>query len=208
MIEDRAPPERVIRGLRPGPSRSSVPSARPSGRIDTGRPHAAVFFHVHRRRNLARVFPRPLDPVPPINFQGPPLRRVVFDLASVVAVIGGAAALPSAASAHHTIEAIYDLSREIETTATFERVDWINPHVWMRFDIQHTDGRIEQNVLVETLDVAGLRKIGIDKTTLHPGSVYGITYHPTRSGSPGGYLTSVTLDGTLTRIVTPTRSDS
>ena len=125
-----------------------------------------------------------------------------------MAVIGGAAALSSSASAHHTIEAIYDLSLEIETTATFEKVDWINPHVWMRFDIQYSNGRIEKNVLVETLNVEGLRKIGIAKTTLHPGSVYSITYHPMRSGLPGGYLTSVTLDGTLNRILTPTRSDS
>src|SRR5438045_4151747 len=79
--------------------------------------------------------------------EGPPLRRVVFHLASVVAVIGGAAALPSGASAHHTIEAIYDLSLQIETTATFEKVDWINPHVWMRFDIQYSNGRIEKNAL-------------------------------------------------------------
>ena len=136
------------------------------------------------------------------------MRRVVFDLASVVAVIGGAAALPCGASAHHTIDAIYDLSQQIETTATFESVDWINPHVWMRFDIQYTDGRIEKNVLVETLAVAGLRQIGIDKTTLYPGPVYTITYHPMRSGLPGGYLTSVTFDGTRTHIVTPTRSDS
>ena len=147
-------------------------------------------------------------PVPPISFQGPPLHRVVFDLALVVAVIGGVAALPSGASAHHTIEAIYDLSQELETSATFEKVDWINPHVWMRFDIQYPDGRIEKDVLVETLAITSLRKIGIDKTTLHPGSVYGITYHPMRSGLPGGFLTSVTVDGTLTRIVTPTRSDS
>ena len=136
------------------------------------------------------------------------MRRVVFHLASVVTVMGGAAALSSGASAHHTIEAIYDLSQVIEATATFERVDWINPHVWMRFDIQYPDGRIEKNVLVETLAVAGLRQIGIDKTTLHPGSAYTIAYHPTRTGLPGGYLTSVTLDGVLTRIVTPTRTDS
>jgi len=119
-----------------------------------------------------------------------------FPVAGVYAaglVAGGLAA--QAALAHHALEALYDTGVERTSTVTLVKVDWINPHAWMRVDIRHLDGHVEPNIQVETLGLGSLRQLGISKETLLIGAEYVITYYPNRDGSPGGYVTRLTLPG-------------
>jgi hypothetical protein len=110
-----------------------------------------------------------------------------------VVLAGTSLALAAPVAAHHALEAMYDTSTELVITATLAKIDWINPHAWMRFDMPYPDGHLEKNVLVETLSVANLRQLGVDKAALVLGGQYQITYYPTRDGSPGGFMTRMVL---------------
>jgi hypothetical protein len=110
--------------------------------------------------------------------------------------LAGAVALAATAtpvSAHHALEALFDTSTELETKATLLRVDWINPHAWMRFDITTASGVVEKNVLMETLGIGSLRQLGIQRDLLKEGTVYQISYYPNRNGTPGGFMTRMLM---------------
>src|SRR6476659_3789207 len=66
------------------------------------------------------------------------------------------------ASAHHAVQASVDINSNIETKAVLTKIDWINPHTWMHFDITMPDGSVKKNVLVESLGIGALRQVGID----------------------------------------------
>jgi hypothetical protein len=117
-------------------------------------------------------------------------RELVF-----VAAVGAVVALPTPASTHHALESLYDTATEFETMAILARVDWINPHAWMRFDVRYSNGVVEKNVLHETVGIAGLRQLGIAKDSLKIGAPYQITFYPNRDGKPGGFVTKLVLPG-------------
>jgi hypothetical protein len=115
-----------------------------------------------------------------------------------VAALGAGMALTAPASAHHALESTYDTANESEVTAVLTRVDWINPHAWFRFDLRYSNGVVENNVLHETVGIAGLRLMGIAKDSLKIGAAYQITYYPNRDGKPGGFVTRLVLpDGSM-----------
>jgi hypothetical protein len=118
------------------------------------------------------------------------------------AVVCSSLVVAAPASAHHALEALYDTSLEVDGTAILVHVDWINPHAWMRFDIRYPDGRIDKDVMLETLGIVGLRALGVDKAALKLGLEYLITYYPNRDGSPGGFMTKMVLP-TGERIASP-----
>jgi hypothetical protein len=122
-----------------------------------------------------------------------------FDRNLGLAVLFGAGIMAGGpASGHHALDAMYDTATELQTMATLARVDWINPHAWMRFDIRYSNGVVERNVMIETVGIAGLRQLGIVREALKVGALYEITYHPNRDGSPGGFMTKlVTPDGKM-----------
>jgi len=98
------------------------------------------------------------------------------------------------ASAHHAVQASVDINSNIETKAVLTKIDWINPHTWMHFDITMPDGTVQKNVLVESLGIAALRQVGIDsKSAMKVGDVYTITYYPNRDGTAGGFMSKMVL---------------
>ena len=98
------------------------------------------------------------------------------------------------AQAHHAVQASVDINSNIETKALLTKIDWINPHTWMHFDITMPDGTVQKNVLVESLGIGALRQLGVDsKEALKVGEVYTITYYPMRNGDPGGFMSRMIL---------------
>ena len=98
------------------------------------------------------------------------------------------------ASAHHAVQASVDINSNIETKAVLTKIDWINPHTWMHFDVTNPDGTVTKNVLVESLGIAALRQVGIDsKSALKVGDMYDITYYPNRDGTQGGFMSKMVL---------------
>src|SRR5262249_15460110 len=98
------------------------------------------------------------------------------------------------ASAHHAVQASVDINSNIQTKAVLTKIDWINPHTWMHFDVTNADGTVTKNVLVESLGIAALRQVGIDsKSALKVGDIYGITYYANRDGTAGGFMSKMVL---------------
>jgi hypothetical protein len=108
----------------------------------------------------------------------------------------GAALLLSGmpAGAHHAVQASVDINTNINTKATLTKIDWINPHTWMHFDITWPDGTVSKKVMIESLGIAALRQVGIDsKSALKVGEIYDITFYPNRDGTMGGFMSKMVL---------------
>ena len=119
---------------------------------------------------------------------------MVAKLAMTVVTMVGIATIGMPAAAHHAVQASVDINSNIETKAVLTKIDWINPHTWMHFDITMPDGTVQKNVLVESLGIAALRQVGIDsKSAMKVGDVYTITYYPNRDGTAGGFMSKMVL---------------
>ncbi len=100
--------------------------------------------------------------------------------------------------AHHAVQASVDINVNVQAKGVLTRVDWINPHTWMRFNLTLPDGTVQKNVMVESLGIGALRQVGIDsKEALKVGEVYDITYYPMRNGEPGGFMSRMVLPNGL-----------
>jgi len=98
------------------------------------------------------------------------------------------------ASAHHAVQASVDINSSVAAEGILVKVDWVNPHIWMHFDVRRPDGSVVKNVAVEGLGIAALRQVGISsKDALKLGVAYKINYYPFRSGEPGGFMNSMVL---------------
>jgi Family of unknown function (DUF6152) len=105
------------------------------------------------------------------------------------AVVGLAyVAVPS--QAHHAVQAQFDVNQTIEKKGTLVKIDWINPHTYMHFDVTEEGG--VKRYAIESLGVAGLRRVGIDsKSSFQIGSTFTFVINPSRNGSPTGLLVTL-----------------
>jgi hypothetical protein len=98
------------------------------------------------------------------------------------------------AQAHHAVQASVDINTNVQAKGILTRIDWINPHTWMHFDVTLPDGTVQKNVAVESLGIGALRQAGIDSAAaLKVGQSYDITYYPNRNGTPGGFMSRMVL---------------
>jgi hypothetical protein len=96
--------------------------------------------------------------------------------------------------AHHAVQASVDIDRTVEVSAVLTRIDWINPHTWMHFDATLPDGTVAKGMMVESLGIAALRRIGLpSKSSFNVGETYQITFYPNRNGEPGGFMRKMVL---------------
>jgi hypothetical protein len=99
------------------------------------------------------------------------------------------------ALAHHAVQAQFDVSKIIEKSGVLVKIDWINPHTYMHFDVTE-DGAVK-HYAIESLGILGLRRAGIDsKSSFKVGEQFVFTINPSRDGSTTGLLiTLVFPDG-------------
>ncbi len=99
------------------------------------------------------------------------------------------AALP--ALAHHSFAAEYDASKPITIKGTFVKMDWVNPHSWIRFNVKGEDGKV---VLwsAEALPPNGLYRQGWRKDSLKPGDEITIEGFKAKDGSATMWSSRVT----------------
>ena len=91
------------------------------------------------------------------------------------------------ARAHHAVQAQFDVSKIIEKRGVLVKIDWINPHTYMHFDVTE-DGAVK-HYAIESLGILGLRRVGIDsKSSFKVGEAFVFSINPSRDGSATGLL--------------------
>jgi len=61
--------------------------------------------------------------------------------------------------AHHSFSAEYDQSKPLTLKGKFTKLDWVNPHSWVHFDVVGPDGKVT-NWAAETPPPNGLYRNG------------------------------------------------
>ena len=103
--------------------------------------------------------------------------------------------LPRLALAHHG-GAEYDLGRTVEFKGKLTKVDLINPHAWIYFDVTEQDGKISHH-RCEMRSVHVLRRSGWTKEMFPVGQQITIEASPNRTDPDSCYLqTILSADGT------------
>jgi Family of unknown function (DUF6152) len=114
--------------------------------------------------------------------------RPINILAAAAAVGLTLAMVPG--QAHHAVQAQFDVNQVVEKRGVLRKIDWINPHTYMHFDVNE-DGAVK-TYAIESLGVAGLRRAGIDsKSSFQVGGTFTFMINPSRNGSPTGLLVTL-----------------
>jgi hypothetical protein len=115
------------------------------------------------------------------------MRRLRMTGALIVAAFA-AAAVP--ASAHHAVQAVFDVNKPITVTGSITKVEWINPHSYLSLDAKDDKGVVRH----WTFELAGpgaLRSAGLsreDRGGLKPGDMVTIDGLGAKDGSNTGFL--------------------
>jgi len=97
--------------------------------------------------------------------------------------------------AHHSVSGVFDTTNNKTVTGVLTKVELINPHSYMHFDIKNAQGKVE-SWSFETGTPAALKVMGISvRDTFKTGQTYKLVYSPARSKTAGniGLLSSLVL---------------
>ena len=103
-------------------------------------------------------------------------------------VLGLALAIP--ASAHHSVQAEFDIHKTVTITGTIVKVEWINPHSYLTVESKNADGKVER----WAFEMGGggvLRRAGMsraDRGGMKPGDQVTVTALVAKDGSTTGNL--------------------
>jgi hypothetical protein len=114
-------------------------------------------------------------------------------------------ALAGPASAHHSVQAQFDVHKTFTITGTVSRVEWINPHSYLTLNVKDADGKV-QRWAFELAAPGVLRRAGMsreDRGGLKPGDEITVTGLASKDGSNTGWLQELKLaDGRVIKLVT------
>jgi hypothetical protein len=95
--------------------------------------------------------------------------------------------------AHHAVNSQFDVTRNVALTGVLTKVELINPHSYMYFDVTGSNKKVV-NYSIETGAPAALRRAGLSaREALKIGDTYKFVICPSRDGSPTGLMSSITL---------------
>lgn len=113
--------------------------------------------------------------------------------AALLGLAGAAFVSALPAAAHHSY-AMFDREKETTVQGTVKKWHWTNPHSWLYVVAPGPDGAANAEWAIETGSLANLSRIpGWTRTMMKPGDQVTVIVNPTRDGSAGGNLVSVTL---------------
>lgn|SRR5262245_16902760 len=118
--------------------------------------------------------------------------------AVVVAIVLSRAAGPMAA--HHSFAAEFDATKPVTVKGAVTRMDWVNPHSWVHFDVKMPDGKVV-NWGAETPPTNVLFRNGWKKDSLKIGDEIQVQGFAAKDGSSNMWASTVTLVSTGQRIL-------
>ena len=71
--------------------------------------------------------------------------------------------------AHHAFAAEFDANKPVKFKATVVKMEWINPHAWIRVDVKGEDGKVTQ-WMIEAAGPNALLRRGWTKDSLLAGT--------------------------------------
>jgi hypothetical protein len=87
------------------------------------------------------------------------------------------------AIAHHAVGGEYDASKPVTVTGTVTKVEWVNPHSRIYFDVVDPDGKVT-NWSVELAARVVLERMGWNGRSLKIGEKVTVKGDQARSGAP------------------------
>ena len=116
-------------------------------------------------------------------------------LIGITALFLGLQVTAGTALAHHGSRAYYNMDKQVTLTGTVTNFEWQNPHVYVLFDVNDSQGH-EVHWGAETYSPSVLeRNNGWNRSTLKPGQPITITVWPAKTGAPRGYISKVVTAG-------------
>src|SRR5439155_9732599 len=86
--------------------------------------------------------------------------------------------------AHHA-GTIYDHEKDTTLEGTVKEWQWTNPHVFLQVLV--TDGtEITTEWSIEGGALTNMKRAGWERTSFNTGDKVSVTFHPLKSGAPGG----------------------
>jgi Family of unknown function (DUF6152) len=115
------------------------------------------------------------------------MKKIGFALAATVLVWVGAV------DAHHSVNAQFDVTQNLSTTAVLKKVDLVNPHTYFHFIV--TENGESYELSLETGAPIALQRAGLSvRDNLKIGETYKIFYSPARNGKKEiGLMHAMTL---------------
>ena len=106
-----------------------------------------------------------------------------------------ALALAGRVSAHHSIQAQFDINKTLTVSGTVAKVEFINPHSYLTVNVKGADGTITKWAF-EMAAAAQLRRAGMsraDRGGLKPGDDVTVLALAARNGSNSGLLQALKM---------------
>ena len=103
--------------------------------------------------------------------------------------------LAGLASAHHSVQAQFDVHKTFTVSGTVAKVEWINPHSYLTINVKDTDGKV-QKWAFELGGPGALRRAGMsreDRGGLKPGDEVTASGLAAKDGSTTGFLQELKL---------------
>jgi hypothetical protein len=87
-----------------------------------------------------------------------------------MAIVAGSLLLAAAPVwAHHAFAAEFDASKPIKFTGVVTKMEWINPHAWIRINVKGEDGTVTE-WMIEAAAPNSLLRRGFNKSSLLAGT--------------------------------------
>ena len=107
------------------------------------------------------------------------------------------------ASAHHSIQAQFDVNKTISITGTVARIEFVNPHSYLTLNVKDADGNTTKWAF-EMTAVQQLRRAGLsraDRGGLKTGDEITVTALAARDGSNSGLAQEIkSADGRVFKL--------
>jgi hypothetical protein len=114
-----------------------------------------------------------------------------FEVFFILGALAGFWGAPIPVLAHHG-EAAYDAAKTLTLRATMTEFEWANPHCELLFDVGDDKGN-KQHWMVQAINPLMLTRYGWTRSSLKPGDMVTVVFHPAKNGEMTGLLDKVIL---------------